>query len=36
MVCPALTWNLVDLIQELVFDLVEGIVLGDRLRGVFS
>lgn len=34
--CPELTWNLVNFIQELVFDLIEGIVLGNRFSGVFS
>lgn len=34
-VCLALTWDLVDFIEKLVFDLVEGIVLVDRFGGVF-
>lgn len=33
--CRALTWDLVDFIEKLVFDLVEGIVLVDRFGGVF-
>ena len=31
---PTLTWDLVDFIQELVLDLVEGVVLVDRFGGV--
>lgn len=34
--CPELTRNLVNFVQELVFDLVKGIVLGNRFGGVFS
>lgn len=32
--CVTLTWDLVDFIQELVFDLVKGIILAHWFGGV--